>query len=534
MGKSTLIKGVFTLLICYIAFFLLQHRKAFKVVFLEDHKKFRVNKNNKIGNEIWTKEREDSQYLEGYTTTNSISPGNTLEIFISTNQKNITGQVIRWGVQESPCSKSEIRGHFIQKLDKIGENRVLIPIKKHWKTGIYMVQLKAESGMSTNIIFIVRPKVLGSFSNSAVILATNTWQAYNSYPNNGRFPAGGFYRPTPYGTVDTITFDRPYNSSSKPGFAGLPYAFYNYVASLVHFLEKHHYRCEYLAEDDIWSKGLILPYKTLIFGDHTEYITLHEQENLVRFLNNGNNIIYTNGNPFYAQIHASGNNRNISLMWDGKNRDTSLYGNKKHIPFGRFYPESQITGVGFKINIKNVKEFFLPYTVVNPNHWVYKGTKLKKGNKFGSFGDERDVVNEYSPKNIEILAQAVWDKEKYIKSFIYNMPKKRQPLTYRIKQTVFDLSKIFIKQFIPSLNNTPSMLRTYMINPNFSDLISSQMIYYKNKSGGQVFSTGTGHWNWNMTPMDTLKEDVILKRILLNTLEHFNVPCDKANSDENK
>jgi len=534
MKKITFLRVFIVLFLCYIAFFLFEHRKAIYTVYFEDYKAFHKKYASGPTNEVWNKEKKDRNYLEGYATTNSAYTGQVVEIFISTDQEKISGSVIRWGVQRKPAGKADIRGDFVENLGKIGGNRIFLRVRKGWKTGIYMVQLSSASGLSTNVIFIVRPKVLGSVSKAAVVLGTNTWQVYNSYPKNGRFPAGGFYRPAPYGSVDKVTFNRPYNTPSKPGYAGLPYAFYHYDASLIHFLEKHGYQCEYIAEDDIWDKGMILPYKTLVFGDHTEYLRVYEQDNIVRFLQNGNNIIYANGNPFYAQIQPSEDGRSIKLIWDGKDRYTSLFGEKKHVPYGRFYPASKITGVNFIYNAGEIEPFFLPYTVVKPEHWIYKGTRLKKGDKFSLFGDERDNVDEYSPANIDILAEAKWSHETYIKSFINYMDSEKKLIFFlmRTKQAVFDLVKIFLRQFVPaSLDNADIMgmkvsqiLRSYMIKPNQSDLTSGQMVYYKNARGGQVFSTGMCQWNWNMVPMDTLIEDPTISRIFRNVLDTFGVP----------
>jgi len=534
MKKITFLRAFIVFFLCYITFFLFEHRKAIYTVYFEDHRALHEKYASVVPNTTWTKEKKDAKYLEGYATTNSAYPGQIVEVFISTDQKKISGKVIRWGVQRKPAGKSDVRGDFIESLGEIGGNRIFIRVRKSWKTGVYMVQLSSESGLSTNVIFIVRPRVLGSVSNTAVILGTTSWQVYNSYPKNGRFPPGGFYRPAPYGSVDEVSFNRPYNTPTKPGYAGLPYAFYHYDASLIHFLEKHGYQCEYLAEDDIWDKGMVLPYKNLIFGDHTEYLRVYEQDNIVRFLQKGNNIIYANGNPFYAQIQPSEDGRSIKLMWDEKDRYTSLFGEEQHTQYGRFYPASKITGVNFIYNAGEMEPFFLPYTVVKPEHWIYKGTKLKKGEKFSLFGDERDNVDEYSPANIEILAEAKWPRETYIMAFINYMDsgKKLDFFLMRTKQTVFDLIKIFLRQLIPDsfkdvdiMGVKPSeVLRSYMIKPNKSDLRSGQMVYYKNAQGGQVFSTGMCQWNWNMVPMDTLREDPIISRIFKNVLEAFAVP----------
>ena len=59
-----------------------------------------------------------------------------------------------------------------------------------------------------------------------------------------------------------------------------------------------------------------------------------------------------------------------------------------------------------------------PYEVVRPEHWVFEGAALRKGDRFGTrmlharYGDgasghETDKVSPSSPKNVELLAKGL-------------------------------------------------------------------------------------------------------------------------------
>ena len=48
-----------------------------------------------------------------------------------------------------------------------------------WATGVYFVKLTANDGRTGYAPFVVRPTVLGEKSRIAVVMPTNTWQAYN-------------------------------------------------------------------------------------------------------------------------------------------------------------------------------------------------------------------------------------------------------------------------------------------------------------------------------------------------------------------
>ena len=54
-----------------------------------------------------------------------------------------------------------------------------------WPTGVYFVKLTAGDGRIGFAPFIVRPTVLGETSRVAVVMPTNTWQAYNFRDTDG-------------------------------------------------------------------------------------------------------------------------------------------------------------------------------------------------------------------------------------------------------------------------------------------------------------------------------------------------------------
>ncbi len=517
MSKTSFTKIIAVLLFCYGVFFVFQNRKIVSIILFEDH----AGSYEKHGTVAKKVPEEGGGYLEAYATANSVSPGDFLEVFVSTDQKEVSGKILKWGLQDRPFRRGEIRGTLVRHLGEIGGDRIFVRVKDEWESGVYIVQLESKL-IKTNVLFVVRAKVLGSFSNTAVILATNTWQACNPYPNNGRFPAGSFAGSGSRTVVSKVTFNRPYKYS---GCAGLPSAFYDYIASLVHFLEKHNYRCEYIVEDDIWDKGMILPYKTLIIGDRAEYVRVYEQDNIARFIKKGNNLIYLNSSPMHRQVKASADGRTLELMWDGKSEETSFFGSKKHLPYGRFYPPSKITGVSLKGPLSAPNMPNLPYTVLDDKHWIYDGTGLKKGDTFGAFGGEGDCSDEYSPQNINILAEAVWDEYEYARHFINQYPDERLSLWYRLGSVLLDLSKVFIRQLLPSPR--ADMLKTRMIDPLHSELVGAQMVYYQDANLGQVFSSGVLQWCWNMIPMDTLRENPAMSRIFKNLMRRFEVPFKK-------
>ena len=60
-------------------------------------------------------------------------------------------------------------------------NRALGP----WPTGVYFVKLTANDGRIGYAPFVIRPTTLGERSRVAVVMPTNTWQAYNFRDSDG-------------------------------------------------------------------------------------------------------------------------------------------------------------------------------------------------------------------------------------------------------------------------------------------------------------------------------------------------------------
>ena len=80
-----------------------------------------------------------------------------------------------------------------------------------WPTGVYTVRLTAKDGRVGFAPFVVRPKTLGA-SRQAVVVPTNTWQAYNFYDADG----DGFGDTWYAGGNPPVVLNRPYRERGVP------------------------------------------------------------------------------------------------------------------------------------------------------------------------------------------------------------------------------------------------------------------------------------------------------------------------------
>ena len=109
-----------------------------------------------------------------------------------------------------------------------------------WPTGVYTVRLTSKDGRVGFAPFVLRPKTLGQ-TRQAVIVPTNTWQAYNFYDADG----DGFGDTWYAGGNPPVVLDRPYRDS------GVPPRFHRYDAPFLRWLSVTGKTPDYLSDDDL-------------------------------------------------------------------------------------------------------------------------------------------------------------------------------------------------------------------------------------------------------------------------------------------
>jgi hypothetical protein len=173
-------------------------------------------------------------------------------------------------------------------------SRVAIRIGS-WTSGLYFARLAAHSGIGY-APFIVRAASAGE-SDVAVVLPTNTWEAYN-FLDEDRNGFGDTWYADP--RVDTVRFDRPFlNRGVPPHLGSFPYWVWLYG--------KH---ADYLADDDLdaasSADALARLYKLIIFAGHAEYVTSREFDLMSRYRDLGGNLAFLSANNFYARVVRTG------------------------------------------------------------------------------------------------------------------------------------------------------------------------------------------------------------------------------------
>jgi hypothetical protein len=161
-------------------------------------------------------------------------------------------------------------------------------------------------------------------------------------------------------------------------------------------------------------------YSTLLISTHPEYWSVHMYDTLKDWVwNKGGRLIYLGGNGLNCEAEFLDEHRIVyqNTNWDHNNPPKGKDGLAIESRFAnRHESEAHLLGVVFTFaGIMTAA----PYQVIDPAHWCYEGTKLRKGDQFGhnsqhqrvpggASGHETDKISpQFSPKNTRLLAKGM-------------------------------------------------------------------------------------------------------------------------------
>jgi hypothetical protein len=323
----------------------------------------------------------------------SYEPGQVAALRIATDEPSMTVQVLRTGPERLVTyADNLLEGAPVTTPTTIGWARHrdapgTVPIGiGDWPSGLYFVKLTAEDGTIGYAPFVVRPALLGLTSRVAVILPTNTWQAYNFWDADGNGWGDTWYAGYPN---RTIVRNRPYLHRGVPPF------FYRYDQGFLHWLYWNDRRVDFLAEsdlDELAGDDLAKDYDLVVYPGHSEYVTTHEYDVIERYRDLGGNLIFLSANNFFWHVSENG----IAIMRDHQWRN-----------LGR--PESSLIGVQYLANDRGERQGLFTLLDPAPAGWLWAGTGMEEGSTFGQavggYGIEIDHTAPESPPSTIVLAQ---------------------------------------------------------------------------------------------------------------------------------
>jgi hypothetical protein len=253
-----------------------------------------------------------------------------------------------------------------------------------WPSGLYTAKLETPDGRVGFAPYVIRPST-PSGGRVAVILPTNTWQAYNLYDTDGDGWGDTWYA----GGAPPVVLDRPYRER------GVPPRFFRYDFPFLRWLEKTRHEADVFADDDLESfatgDDLRRSYDLVVFPGHSEYMTAHVYDVVERFRDLGGRLVFLSANNFFWKVEKQGQSLRRVAQWRTLSR-----------------PEARLCGVQYRANDDGRRQgpFFVPDTSVAP--WLFDGTGLENGDtlgqEVGGFGIEIDSTTPLSPPGTKALA----------------------------------------------------------------------------------------------------------------------------------
>ena len=329
--------------------------------------------------------RASVHVLEAAFASESYAPRSTALLRLTSGTRLVTLQLFHSGPEQGRTHARDVmRGMAVGRRWWVGTRPAgsVFPVPVgDWPSGLYFAQLTAADGVVAFAPFVLRPRRLGQH-HVAVVLPTQTWQAYNFRDDNNDGRADTWYA----GTGETARLGRPFLNR------GVPAHFRHYDLPFLHWIARTGKRVDVLSDADISGvrsgRELARSYDLIVFSGHHEYVTDHEYDVMQNYREAGGNLMFLFANNFFWRIVIHGDVMTRTRRW----RD-----------LGR--AEAALIGVQYRGNDRGRKKgaWLVRQTTSTP--WLFAGTGLSPGSHIGRGGIEIDQRAAASPASLHVLAE---------------------------------------------------------------------------------------------------------------------------------
>ncbi len=345
-------------------------------------------------------------FVEGYTDRSSYVAGEELAFHVSTSSDKFSVKIERLGLEtHSVWEQAAVDGREHPVPENASSHgcgwpatlRLTVPAE--WKTGYYRATLRVEDRggpfvqrnrrtAEGSLFFVVRSAQPGRDSKILLQLATNTYNAYTNWGGHSLYA----YHARNKLQGSRVSFLRPQSSQ-----------FENWELPFVRWAERNGIALDYAVNSDLeFHPELLAHYRLVLSVGHDEYWSAPMRDHLEQFITDGGNVAFFSGNTCCWQVRSEEEGRALTCYKQWYNIDP-LYRTGDHRLLSTLWshhlvgrPENQLTGVGFLFGgyHRSHGQFMdgpASFEVHRPEHWLFAGTELKRGERFGG----RDTIVGY-------------------------------------------------------------------------------------------------------------------------------------------
>jgi len=354
-------------------------------------------------------------FVEGYAGSVSYAPGDDLTLHVSTSATEFAVEITRLGAApKTVLSAKGIKGseHPIpEDASAMGcrwPAAWSLRIPADWQTGYYHVTMRAQDRggkfvhrntrtAEGSCYFVLRAAEPGKATKILLQLSCNTYNAYNNW---GGFSLYG-YHGNSGNQGHRVSFDRPASSQ-----------FSNWEQPFVEWAERNGYVLDFAANSDLeFHPEILKAYRLVLSVGHDEYWSAPMRDHLERFIADGGNVAFFSGNTCCWQVRSEAGGRALTCWKQNYHSDPVYQERKGYALLSSLWshhlvqrPENQLTGVGFLWGgyHRSHGQFMDgsgAYAVHRPEHWLFAGTDLKRGDAFGG----KDTIVGYECDGCQII-----------------------------------------------------------------------------------------------------------------------------------
>ncbi len=321
-------------------------------------------------------------------TKRSYAPGALARLRVATDVPSFTLQLFQAGPEQQATAGSAMEGVPVDEPRQVDWStnrdapRTIGVRLGDWPNGIYFARLTAPDGRSYYAPLVLRPHRYG-LNRVAVVLHTNTWQAYNHQDVDGDGWGDTWYAT---GDIRRVDLSRGYIRG------GAPPKWRNYDLPFLRWLYRTGKQVDFLTDDDLtrFRRGRTLArlYDLIVFPGHEEYATRHEYDLVTGFRNRGGNLMFLSATNFMWRIDRHGRRIRRVARWRNLGR-----------------PEAGLVGVQYRGNDEGQHRGRYVLSPFARRSWELAGVDERLLAGWRWLGIEYDMTTRASPRQIRVLGR---------------------------------------------------------------------------------------------------------------------------------